>query len=328
MGLAWRLAQRASATAQAEVDRAQKAIGDLVARRSALDEARIRLGSSLAEAEAIKADAEKALAEAGDAAAAAAVVAERQARLGSARDKADQARLQLGSFETAARMRGARLAQIVQETANWQRRQASAAAQLGTLTERRAEIEVQLTALDSAPEQFSARRAALEEEIDAARADHKAAAAAFAQAQNRPREADRAARAAAESLSKAREELARIEERIKGFIAQRLQIERQVLESLGIEADRTATEAGIRPQDPLPPEGPVEDKLERLRAERERLGGVNLGAEREAEEVREKLETMTRDRDDLIAAIAKLRAGIQSLNREGRARLAEAFDKV
>ncbi len=86
--------------------------------------------------------------------------------------------------------------------------------------------------------------------------------------------------------------------------------------------------AGIRPEHALPAEAQVEQQVDRLKAERERLGGVNLGAEKEAEEVREKLDLMVTDRDDLIAAIAKLRAGIQSLNREGRARLSEAFDKV
>ena len=37
---------------------------------------------------------------------------------------------------------------------------------------------------------------------------------------------------------------------------------------------------------------------------------------------------MVKDRDDLIGAIAKLRSGIQSLNKEGRTRLTEAFDVV
>ena len=37
---------------------------------------------------------------------------------------------------------------------------------------------------------------------------------------------------------------------------------------------------------------------------------------------------MVADRDDLIEAIAKLRGGIAALNREGRARLSEAFGKV
>src|SRR5690606_18781528 len=90
----------------------------------------------------------------------------------------------------------------------------------------------------------------------------------------------------------------------------------------------TAEAAGIKPQDQLPLEHAVEQKVERLKAERERLGGVNLGAEQEAVEVQEKLDVMVKDRDDLIGAIAKLRAGIQSLNREGRTRLMEAFDKV
>jgi chromosome segregation protein len=51
-------------------------------------------------------------------------------------------------------------------------------------------------------------------------------------------------------------------------------------------------------------------------------------AEQEAEEVQDKLDKMVADREDLIAAIAKLRTGISNLNREGRARLNEAFEKV
>ena len=55
---------------------------------------------------------------------------------------------------------------------------------------------------------------------------------------------------------------------------------------------------------------------------------MNLAAETESVEVQEKLDVMVKDRDDLVAAIAKLRSGIQSLNKEGRARLSEAFEKV
>ena len=124
------------------------------------------------------------------------------------------------------------------------------------------------------------------------------------------------------------ETLARIEERIKGLITHRQQIEQLVRENLNIEASRTAEAAGLKPEERLPNEHDVEARLERLKAELERLGGVNLTAEREAEEVQEKLTTMVKDRDDLIEAIAKLRTGISSLNREGRQRLSEAFDKV
>ena len=325
---AWRQAQHAIAAAQSGVDAAQKAIGDLATRQSALEEARVRLASSLAEAEAIKADAETALLEAGDADDAALRSREQQGVASAARETADQARLRLGTFEAAARMRTARLGQIASESTGWQRRRDGAAAQLKTLESRTGEVVQQLGALDATPDSFRARQAMLDAEIETAKVTHKAASDALAYAQTGFREADKALRMAVEALSAAREQLARIEERYKGLIAQRLQIERQVLETLAIEAGETARAAGIKAEDALPLEAPTEQRVERLKAERERLGGVNLTAERESEEVREKLDIMVKDRDDLIEAIAKLRTGIQSLNREGRARLSEAFEKV
>ena len=59
-----------------------------------------------------------------------------------------------------------------------------------------------------------------------------------------------------------------------------------------------------------------------------RLGAVNLRAEEEAAEISTQVETMITERDDLTQAIAKLRHGISSLNREGRTRLLEAFERV
>ncbi len=324
----WREAQRAIATAQTGLDVAQKALSQLTSRKSALEEAKTRLTASLAEAEAAEAEARTGLAETGDETGAQAHAEAQQAALVALRDKAEQARVKLGGYENAARLRESRLRQIQNDVASWERRKSGAAAQLETLEKRQAEIGAQLKALDATPDSFAAKRTTLDEDIEAATADHKAAADRMAEAQTSYRETDKAARAMIEALSKAREELARVEERMKGFIAQRQQIERSVEENLSIPASKTAEVGGIRADAPLPNEEQVERKLERLKSERERLGGVNLGAERESEEVKEKLETMITDRDDLIAAIAKLRSGISSLNREGRARLTEAFEKV
>jgi chromosome segregation protein len=55
---------------------------------------------------------------------------------------------------------------------------------------------------------------------------------------------------------------------------------------------------------------------------------VNLRAEVELAEMEEQKETLLTERDDLIKAIEKLRAGISALNKEARARLKEAFDLV
>ncbi|MEQ1771631.1 MAG: chromosome segregation SMC family protein, partial [Devosia sp.] len=172
---AWRAAQRDIATAQGELDRAQRAVGELAARQSALEEARVRLGSSLAEAEGVAQDAATALTEAGDEAEAAALAEGKRVHLRELREVADQARLKLGSFESAARMRSTRLSQIANETMNWQRRRDGAQAQTATLDARSADLKGQLDALLATPENFEQRRESLDTQIAEAKAAHSTA---------------------------------------------------------------------------------------------------------------------------------------------------------
>jgi chromosome segregation protein len=148
---AWRDAQRQIAVAQSELDKAQRAISDLAARQVALDETRTRLDANLAEAVAAADDAEHLLADSGDETEAAALAASRQSLLGGLREAADQARLKLGGFETAARMRNSRLTQIAADIAAWSRRREGAAGQLATLDARTAEVREQLVALQASP---------------------------------------------------------------------------------------------------------------------------------------------------------------------------------
>jgi chromosome segregation protein len=86
--------------------------------------------------------------------------------------------------------------------------------------------------------------------------------------------------------------------------------------------------ANVQPDAALPPLTEVEARLLKLRADRERLGGVNLRAEEEESDLAFQLEEMTREKADVEQAIARLRQGIANLNREGRKRLLEAFDTV
>jgi chromosome segregation protein len=72
----------------------------------------------------------------------------------------------------------------------------------------------------------------------------------------------------------------------------------------------------------------LEPKLERLVRDREAMGPVNLRAEAEAEELEAQIAGMIAEREDLTAAIAKLRQGIAEINREGRERLLASFEAV
>ncbi len=324
----WRTAQREIAAAQTGLDVAQKALSELTSRQSALEAAAVRLQNELAEAQETFNSAQETLNACGDESLAEQEAEAKHAALRDLRLTTEQAQLKLGGFENEAKLRDGRMRQINSEIDSWTRRKQGAEAQLAKLAQRVAEIAEQLKVLDASPDSFAAKRIALAEDATNAGADHKTASDRLAQSQTEFRAADKLAKDAHDGLAKVREELARVEERMKGHMAQRQQIEQIIQENLEAPASKTAEIAGLKPDMPLPDIDQTERKVERLKAERERLGGVNLAAEREAEDVKEKLETMTTDRDDLIAAIAKLRSGISSLNKEGRARLTEAFETV
>src|SRR5438309_4307453 len=97
---------------------------------------------------------------------------------------------------------------------------------------------------------------------------------------------------------------------------------------LEVEPQTVAGLAEIEPGKELPPLSEIEENLEKLRRDRERLGAVNLRAEEELREVEAQHTTLTTERDDLVEAIKRLRQGIQSLNREARERLLTSFEIV
>ena len=68
--------------------------------------------------------------------------------------------------------------------------------------------------------------------------------------------------------------------------------------------------------------------LERLTAERERIGPVNLVAEQELAELDQSRTKGAEEAEELTQAIHRLRGSIGNLNREGRVRLLEAYERV
>jgi chromosome segregation protein len=128
-------------------------------------------------------------------------------------------------------------------------------------------------------------------------------------------------------LSALRAERARLEARAEAAVERRDGIARRIAETYHCDADALPDQAGFKVAALADLES-IDGKLEQLKEQRERLGAVNLRAEEEAREVGAELERLTTERADVIEAIAKLRQGISSLNREGRERLMEAFVSV
>ena len=307
---------------------AERRAGDLTNRRSALEEAKVRLQSSLTEALELVQEAQTAKATLPD-------LADLESKAQVARNTTSNDRAALAearaAFDTLSRetaMRTERLAAIEKERTAWNERASNADRQIKTLRERLAETVEQKTETDDAPNEIEKRRIALISQVDAAETARKGAADILAAGENELRDADKLASEALNALSEARQTNARAEERVAAARERREEVETRIRDDLACEPHLAMQQSGIDDESKLPELEAVERKLERLRSERDRLGAVNLRAEEEQREVLETRDTMVVERDDLIEAIRQLRSGINSLNKEGRERLLTAFDEV
>ena len=323
-----RAAQKSVADARDDLARAERASGELAARRTALAEAHARLA---AEAE----DAARALASADAALLAEPELAGLQAALdaaqaGTAGDRAAfaEARAAFDGLKREAEARARRLEIIARDRDGWIARAANAEKQIAALASRRGEAAGELAAGADSPDELDARRRALLTELSGAENRRKDAADRLASAERAQAELDKAANQAIVDLSQSREARGRAEERTIAAEERRKEAETRIAESLGVAPHLVIRHTGLAADAPLPDLAETERRLERQKIERERLGAVNLRAEEEARELSDRLETIVNEREDVIEAIRTLRQGIQNLNREGRERLTEAFGVV
>jgi chromosome segregation protein len=247
--------------------------------------------------------------------------------LDGARAAYNEARARHDALAGEARMRADRLAAIARETTQWRDRAARASSQVDVLEARAAEARASLSDMADLPAEFEARRGKLMTLTSEAEASRNAASDALQAAENRLKEAEGEWRRGESALGETREEHARLGARVEAARERSNEAERRIREALDCAPDEVVATAGLDAAK-LPAAADIEPKLAQLRDQRERLGAVNLRAETEAQEVAAELERLTAERDDLVAAIHKLRQGISSLNREGRERLLAAFETV
>jgi chromosome segregation protein len=325
---AWRAAQREADAARERHAATEREINRHAARRSALTEARSRLTADRAEAEAAHETATGALTELPPSIETETKLSAVRGEIEGHRRFAAQVRAEAQALAREAELADRRVQAIMAERSEWQNRKQSAASQISTIEARITEVTAERAELENAPAIFAEKRSALIGEIQHAEHDRSAAADALAAAETLMAETDRAAKVSLEALSSAREACARAEERMEGTKRRLVDIEREIHDMLEIEPQAVAGLAEIEPGAELPPLAEIEENLEKMRRDRERLGAVNLRAEEELREVEAQHTGLTTERDDLVEAIKRLRQGIQSLNREARERLLTSFEVV
>jgi chromosome segregation protein len=217
---------------------------------------------------------------------------------------------------------------IAAERTRWATRSQSAEQQIAALDERLAKTKADITSLEEVIPALEDRRQSLLGALSDAEQARNTAADELARAENAQRAATQALREAQSAVASAREARARTETRLEGARTRRQEETRRIREAIGANPDDCLALAGLAPSAALPALAEADRNFQRLKGDRERLGGVNLQADDELNAFLEQLSTMETERNDVEQAIAKLRGAIGQLNREGKKRLDEAFHTV
>jgi len=225
-------------------------------------------------------------------------------------------------------LKNRRLKQLSAEEKKWLDIMTTAQKRIDELHERQQTLKKELEKMRSMPENISLEKKNLVNLINENKKVHESIAKKLQNEEKQANEINKKLKLEEVKLNELREEKIRIEG-IIGTIEETIkQLTDQVKERLGVALDGLFDLAKINPNKAHSFIEDLEKKLERLIAEQERLGGVNLLAEQEAKELEEKVDSIKKNQSDLLAAIAKLREAIDKLNTEGRQRLLAAYGVV
>jgi len=247
----------------------------------------------------------------------------------------------LRETERAAAMRAA----LSRDKDEWLARASEAAGRLAAIAHDLEQARADHAQTRDQPATLETRMSELAAASETADTARREAADALAEAEGALRQAEMGTRACREASSSARETLVRSEARLEASIRREAEIAEQVRAAFDQELDELerrvtaileqsrAARAEHGDAD-LPEEETANDahvldtRLAQLRRERDQLGAVNMEADEQLTEISKRMGFQVEERDDLAAAIAKLREGIDALNMDGRQRLVDAFQLV
>ncbi len=310
-----------------DADQAQQALERLASRKAEMAERLDRVAKERAEAEDETRAAQNARLALPDGRETAQRVATLQTSAESARAIVAQLKAESASLDRSIGEDRSRLETAQAEHRSWKSRAGEAARRIDEMTKRAKAAEAEALTLADAPAKLDAQITALETDVTAlsGTANEAVAAERAAEAELRKLEAH---------LAEAGEALAAVRETRAGAVARAENQELRRIEMGRVSGERFECPPPLLPEkagfdaDTVRHAEAESSDHDRLMADRERLGPVNLVAETELADIEGEHSRSVVERNELIEAVNRLRGSIGSLNREGRARLLDAFERV
>ena len=221
------------------------------------------------------------------------------------------------------------LMQINNQKNDWENRKDEAETRIKSLKERLDNLKEDKSRLEKLPDNFVEKANELNIKIETAEQKRNLAADKLVQTETLLNEAEKLEKSSEQNLASFREDMIKVEAALNLASTKIENIEDRVYEKLRVKSKQLKEIVNLSDNEELNTSiETLEKTVQRLLNERESLGAVNLRAEEEMNEMRQKIELMSKERVDLELAIEKLKSGIFELNKEGRQRLKDSFELV
>jgi chromosome segregation protein len=320
-------AERDAREATRAIDAAAAALERIAAQRSGLAQRQADLEPVLEAAREAVAAAERALAALPDPAALEQDVETARAAAASAATNVADKRAEAATRARESAADRERLSVASREQSDWRKRRESAEDRLGQGADRQKQQAAERGELEKEPTELDSRIRELEQANDESQVRVGEAVAAERAAEVAVIETAQAVAQANERSADTRERRAAAAARAEAQQARSAEFARASVDKFECVPQRLPEKLGFDPDEPRNADEEAAN-LERLTAERERIGPVNLVAEAELAELDGARTKGAEEADELTQAINRLRGSIGNLNREGRVRLLDAYQKV
>ena len=224
-----------------------------------------------------------------------------------------------------------RIKNIDLELENWKNLKVNSDKMMVELNDRKEKIQIEINENQRNPQKIATQKGQNIQNLENTKKRNDELAEELVEAEKKYNSINQNIKEINEKLSFLRENKARNEATIEGIENRKKDLAYSMKNELGIDNENillSISDLNEISENDFPSAEAQQEKIIKIKKDREALGSVNLRADEETKKYEEEIKKMESDRDDLYSAIVKLKTSIDELNQRGRERMLEAFEKI
>ena len=221
-----------------------------------------------------------------------------------------------------------RIENISTEIESWKNLLSKSEKMINELNNRKDNFNIKLKTLENQPQSQAEKKGKISESLRISEEEKSNNELKISDIENQISQLRKDLNITKEDSIQIRERKASSSATVEGLNKRRMDLLDRIRNELGLNEESLLNFSNLSSEKELPDALTQEELLDQKKREREKLGSVNLRADEETSKYEDEIKKMEKDRQDLVTAIIKLKESISELNRKGRERLLEAYEKV